>query len=49
MLYLIVCWPTATLIDRLEKRLNTIPPPRNERSGPRQWRIGRFKLRGDRA
>jgi polar amino acid transport system permease protein len=49
VLYLIVCWPTATLIDRLEKRLNTIPPPRNERSGPRQWRIGRFKLRGDRA
>jgi len=49
VLYLCVCWPTALLIDRLERRLNALPRAPSEGGRRRPWQFSRFTSRGGRA
>jgi polar amino acid transport system permease protein len=38
VLYLSVCWPSAAIIDRLERRLKTLPRDRDpSEGGRRRW------------
>ena len=38
VLYLVVCWPCAALIERLERRLKTLPRDHGEPGPRRRWR-----------
>jgi polar amino acid transport system permease protein len=40
VLYLAVCWPSAAIIDRLEKRLKATPLDKGSTGGGRGWPIG---------
>jgi hypothetical protein len=37
VLYLAVCWPSAAIIDRLEKRLKATPHDPGSTGAPRRW------------
>lgn len=40
ILYLAVCWPSAAIIDRLEKRLKSTPQDRGDTGKRRGWPLG---------
>jgi polar amino acid transport system permease protein len=40
ILYLLVCWPSATLIERLERRLKAAPRDQAEAGVRRRWWLG---------
>jgi len=43
-LYLAVCWPSAAIIDRLERRLKSLPRDQAETAGGRRWGWLRFAV-----
>lgn len=42
LLYLAVCWPSASIIDRLEKRLKATPLDKDSAGQDRGWPIGQI-------
>jgi polar amino acid transport system permease protein len=40
VLYLAVCWPSAAIIDRLEKQLKATPTDKGTAGGSRGWPAG---------
>jgi polar amino acid transport system permease protein len=42
VLYLAVCWPSAAIIDRLEKRLKATPTDKGSANGSRGWPAGQI-------
>jgi polar amino acid transport system permease protein len=42
VLYLAVCWPSASIIDRLEKRLKATPLDKGSTGGSRGWPVGQI-------
>jgi polar amino acid transport system permease protein len=49
VLYLVVCWPCAALIERLERRLKTLPRDHGEQGPRRRWPWPLFVARHARA
>jgi polar amino acid transport system permease protein len=43
-LYLAVCWPSAAIIDRLERRLKALPSDQGEPASGRRWGFPRFAV-----
>jgi polar amino acid transport system permease protein len=42
VLYLAVCWPSASIIDRLEKRLKATPLDKGTTGGNQGWPVGQI-------
>ena len=42
VLYLAVCWPSASIIDRLEKRLKATPLDKGSTGGSQGWPVGQI-------
>src|SRR4051795_12521558 len=42
ILYLAVCWPSASIIDRLEKRLKATPLDKGSTGGSQGWPVGQI-------
>jgi polar amino acid transport system permease protein len=49
VLYLIVCWPSALLIEHLERRLKALPSDARPTRGTTLWPLRWFATRGARA
>jgi polar amino acid transport system permease protein len=49
VLYLAVCWPCAAIIERLERRLKTLPRDHGEPGPRRRWPLPLFVARQARA
>jgi polar amino acid transport system permease protein len=40
VLYLLVCWPSAAIVERIEKRLKRLPRDQTESGPRRRWPLG---------
>ena len=49
VLYLVVCWPCAAVIERLERRLKSLPGDHGQPGPPHRWRLPLFVARQARA
>jgi ABC-type arginine transport system permease subunit len=45
VLYLAVCWPSAAIIDRLERKLKEMPRDQDPADGRRRWPLSLFPAR----
>jgi polar amino acid transport system permease protein len=49
VLYLLVCWPSAAIVERIEKRLKRMPRDQTESGPRRRWPLGALGGRQARA